>query len=492
MLKMLAFSLFTACSLFAAGIDGNGFIRNWLILGPYGQTGHNNPGQAAQAQDYLTDGDLTQDTIAPFAGMIVDTNYNIAASTGLLPESNGQINSSGLPEWYEYNSGSSTIDYATVYAADVDNAMAYACCFVKNLTGNTLQNVHFACGSDDGIVVMLDDEIIWNNSVARGAGGDTEIQDRSGDFDLPPGMSRIMVKVFEGAGGWAFRCRLEDSNDSPILSDEIDITLMPYGPCPDSVAVFGDDWLREVTISWPHHYSSVEIWEGGVRLVQIDDPTQSFVVLSDVSLGQHTYEFRSEIGDDEPSCAPVECFVELIPLWPTGFQGTEVDTGVIQLEWHNLEPYYDVLKIQENNADLVGLVYNSQESVQISGLSTGVHTFTLIAELAGYESAGITCQVEVTGPPPIFKRGDANIDGKVDLADAISILEYLFQDGDASPCMDTTDVNDDGNIDLSDPVAALLYLFSNEDIPAPGADNCDLDPTADIYTSCQYEAGMCD
>lgn len=78
-----------------------------------------------------------------------------------------------------------------------------------------------------------------------------------------------------------------------------------------------------------------------------------------------------------------------------------------------------------------------------------------------------------------FRRGDANGDGKHDLADAISILAYLFVDGDAPQCMDAVDANDSGNIDLADAVRVLEYLFSDaEDLPPPFPD-CGMDPTAD-------------
>ena len=53
----------------------------------------------------------------------------------------------------------------------------------------------------------------------------------------------------------------------------------------------------------------------------------------------------------------------------------------------------------------------------------------------------------VIGDPPPFIRGDGNIDGSVDIGDAIFALNYLFG-GLESFCGDALDTNDDGNIDI--------------------------------------------
>jgi hypothetical protein len=79
-----------------------------------------------------------------------------------------------------------------------------------------------------------------------------------------------------------------------------------------------------------------------------------------------------------------------------------------------------------------------------------------------------------------FRRGDANVDGRVDLSDAIGILDGLFLGGPSPACTDAADANDDGRIDLSDPIALLGALFlGSGPLPAPGREICGPDPTAD-------------
>lgn len=79
-----------------------------------------------------------------------------------------------------------------------------------------------------------------------------------------------------------------------------------------------------------------------------------------------------------------------------------------------------------------------------------------------------------------FRRGDANADGNVDIADAISTLTALFIPGaDASTCSDAADANDDGELNIADPIATLFSLFGGgSSLPLPAA-SCGADPTAD-------------
>ena len=77
-----------------------------------------------------------------------------------------------------------------------------------------------------------------------------------------------------------------------------------------------------------------------------------------------------------------------------------------------------------------------------------------------------------------FKRGDANANGSVDIADAISLLAYLFAGG-MLPCLKAGDINDDGEINIADPIALLSYLFAMGSAPAEPFSECSVDPTPD-------------
>ncbi len=68
--------------------------------------------------------------------------------------------------------------------------------------------------------------------------------------------------------------------------------------------------------------------------------------------------------------------------------------------------------------------------------------------------------------PVQFLRGDADMDGKVNLTDAIFILQYLFQGGPVPPILDAADVNDDAKLDITDPIQLLQHLFLGGPPPA--------------------------
>ncbi|HAK93667.1 MAG TPA: hypothetical protein DCM87_01330 [Planctomycetes bacterium] len=62
--------------------------------------------------------------------------------------------------------------------------------------------------------------------------------------------------------------------------------------------------------------------------------------------------------------------------------------------------------------------------------------------------------------------GDANGDGKLDIADAVRILGYLFSQGAPPPCPNLADVNNDTKLDISDAISLLAHLFAHGPPPA--------------------------
>lgn len=74
-----------------------------------------------------------------------------------------------------------------------------------------------------------------------------------------------------------------------------------------------------------------------------------------------------------------------------------------------------------------------------------------------------------------FIRGDSNRDHDVNLADAITLLGYLFLGAGGIPCVDAGDSNDDGTLDVADAVYLLNHLFKSgpaiqPPFPAEGVD----------------------
>ena len=94
-----------------------------------------------------------------------------------------------------------------------------------------------------------------------------------------------------------------------------------------------------------------------------------------------------------------------------------------------------------------------------------------------------------TAPPAArFIRGDASGDGKVDLNDAVRILDRLFLGGTPLLCDAAGDADGDGALSLNDAIAMLSRLFlGGEPLPPPGP-VCGPDP-APSGLSCETGCG---
>jgi len=62
-------------------------------------------------------------------------------------------------------------------------------------------------------------------------------------------------------------------------------------------------------------------------------------------------------------------------------------------------------------------------------------------------------------PPPVYVRCDPNRDGRSDAADAVWILNQLFQGGPASRCPEAADCDGDGGRDITDALYSLAFQF---------------------------------
>lgn len=80
-----------------------------------------------------------------------------------------------------------------------------------------------------------------------------------------------------------------------------------------------------------------------------------------------------------------------------------------------------------------------------------------------------------------FNRGDANRDGTLNIADAITTLDFLFGGaGAVLLCEDAADANDDGTVNIADAISVLAHLFTSPVPLPPPFGTAGGDPTADV------------
>jgi hypothetical protein len=216
-----------------------GFIRDWLLLGPYllppGSPA--NPGLEAIRADHLTDGVFyTEKNIEPHIHDQVPTAFapgGPARSVGLAPPATpGACSEAAVPTWREWRDRDDTIDFADFYGGDLDGVMMYA---VTHFETEYDLPVDIGLASSDSVQVLLDGEEIWIHDVAREVGPENVVQDvialGTEPFGLWPGHHRLMVKVFEGSGGHAFRLRLQDPATGEPVTEGIRVCMEAYcGP----------------------------------------------------------------------------------------------------------------------------------------------------------------------------------------------------------------------------------------------------------------------
>ncbi|MFN0060379.1 MAG: FG-GAP-like repeat-containing protein [Planctomycetota bacterium] len=134
---------------------------------------------------------------------------------------------------------------------------------------------------------------------------------------------------------------------------------------------------------------------------------------------------------------------------------------------------------------------SSEPSPSHTYLVPGAYLVTLTVTGIGGGTDVATETITVAMPQPQFRRGDANQDATVNIADAISILGYLFSGGLSPACFDVADANDDGTVNIADGITLLAYLFSGSGpTPAPGPITCGPDPTSDALP-CETSQPSC-
>lgn len=112
---------------------------------------------------------------------------------------------------------------------------------------------------------------------------------------------------------------------------------------------------------------------------------------------------------------------------------------------------------------------------------------TTVVQITATDPAGnaavCTFEVIVNGEQGVFVRADADRDGRINITDAIYVLDYLFRGGDEPACLDAADCDDDGRVNITDAVFLLRYLFLGGDpIPPPAREEPGTDPTEDAVT----------
>jgi len=169
------------------GLMPGEFMKKWLVLGPlppYEVPGKTDPfSKEGQKEAFDTD------TVDPvhFAPRVTFDNGNRKVSA----------------EWSLVETNSHAIDLNQLDADKSDFQIAYLCAQVEMPEDRT---VTLGIGSDDGVKVWLNGELVHKNWLYRGVVVDNDhVQ-----VTFKKGMNQLVLKVQNALGPWGFCCRILD------------------------------------------------------------------------------------------------------------------------------------------------------------------------------------------------------------------------------------------------------------------------------------------
>ena len=178
------------------------------------------------------------------------------------------------------------------------------------------------------------------------------------------------------------------------------------------------------------------------------------------------------------------------PAAPTGLEATPGDRTV-NLSWRaNTEDDLAGYNLYRDGELLApGLAESSYNDNTVVNDITYTYAVTAL-DHSGNESAPspaleATPEVPPAGP---FVRGDANADLRVNIADGIWVLGFLFTGGPMPPCNAAANSNGDDRVNVADPVYSLNWLFRGGPGPPPPS-SCALSSNpGDIIIGCDQPA----
>ncbi|MBN2406378.1 MAG: discoidin domain-containing protein [Elusimicrobia bacterium] len=170
--------------LFVLGVlapAGAGFVRTWLICGPFGPD--------------------------------LETAY-IENEKGIKPR---EGDSSSDRKWSLYSSLTNEVSFEEKQAMGyMDMCSAYAYVEIKSPVE---RKAKLKVGSDDGIKIWLNGRVILSNDVKRGVVIDNDTL----NILLEKGVNRLLIKVNDEYGGWGFVCNITDMEGKDLS----DIDFLP-------------------------------------------------------------------------------------------------------------------------------------------------------------------------------------------------------------------------------------------------------------------------
>jgi hypothetical protein len=334
------------------------------------------------------------------------------------------------------------------------HALAAATTYVQNQSGVELP-VGICWEGTGALQVWVNNDIVASQSACPSGKLGCE---EPAPACLPPGVSKIAVLSWQGEGLWAFRLGIARMGPGAgVLYTDANSDL-------DEIAFLGTA-ERDLTV----------VGQG------VPAPLITRRMAAGTGAPGAVVTVEIEVSSITEPITVTEVFPEGWTVIDTS-EGAQVGENTVtfpQRQEHFL--FYRLLSFGEvcEEGVVQGLAQRRLDC-PVAGRSS---------EIAIGGDSILRCAPGEVGPG-LFRRGDANADGPLDISDPVLSLNYLFLGAREPPCLDAADSNDDGQVDLADPIWTLGFLFrGGPEPPVPGPKSCGPDPTADGIDCEQF--GIC-
>ena len=166
-------------------LDSEGFITNWLIVGPFP-----NPGERPNNKGFHVD------YLSKYGGEI---KYVPADRRAIAVDAETTV------KWGRYASDDSAIRFMDVTHLDLDweceDVLTYSACWIEC---DKDADVQIRVGSDDGYKLWIDHKLVGTQHVYRAP----EVDQETYPMKLSKGMHLILIKVDQDYGSFEFMLRV--------------------------------------------------------------------------------------------------------------------------------------------------------------------------------------------------------------------------------------------------------------------------------------------
>ncbi len=172
-------------------VSSEEFIRSWLLCGAF-------PNPLAEGVSEYRHDETT-------LGFYIDYLAPVGGETQVQPESGKKFSSTNGKSytWQRYDSPKDAVDFCQVFEDNQNGKVVYAACVVNS---EQAQRAMLALGSNDGVRLFLNGELVWSNHRPRGVVPDSDYVWLS----LRQGKNLLLAKVDQGTGGWGLIARFVD------------------------------------------------------------------------------------------------------------------------------------------------------------------------------------------------------------------------------------------------------------------------------------------